>query len=185
VLGDLPQRPLNSTAFITPQQARRPVASSVSRSSGTTFVQSIRSLAPKAGRPSEPASQRLARTRVRTRPAPSQGAGGGRGAPGSAGRRKGPESASLRCGSGGYGCTHGHRLRCWVSRDLEPLAAYMDGGMAPGTGPDLLSPSRRRHQPLPHRLSTHITLHQRILTRWHGQAPSGRLRASYQTPPPG
>jgi hypothetical protein len=81
VLGDLPQRPLNSTAFITPQQARRPVASSVSRSSGTTFVKSIRSLAPKASSPSEPASQRLARTRVRTRPAPSQGAGGGRGAP--------------------------------------------------------------------------------------------------------
>ncbi|MCX4400026.1 hypothetical protein OG887_44040 (plasmid) [Streptomyces sp. NBC_00053] len=55
------------------------------------------------------------------------------------------------------------------SRDLKPLAAHVGGGMAPGTGPDLLFPRRRWHRPLPHRPSTHITLHRWILTRQHGR----------------
>jgi hypothetical protein len=50
-------------------------------------------------------------------------------------------------------------------RDLEPLTTHMSGGVTPRTGPDLLFPRSRQRRPSPHRTSTHIALHGRILTR--------------------
>ena len=38
----------------------------------------------------------------------------------------------------------------WRSRGFEPFTAHMGGGIAPGTGPDLLFPGRRRNRPPSH-----------------------------------
>ncbi len=56
---------------------------------------------------------------------------------------------------------HGHVRR---SRDFEPLATQMRYRIAPGAGPDLFFELIRLHRPLPHRVFTHVTLHNLILT---------------------